>query len=392
MSVPSWVYSFASPASATGEDVVELHLPGNPLLARMVLDEVVRLGARQAVAGEFTSRSYFNGKVDLSEAEGIAAAIGAQSERELRAARQLMAGELARRLRPTMDSLADTLALIEAGIDFTDQDISFLSSAEVAKRVEGAREGLVGLLQESRRFERISHEPRIVLAGRPNAGKSTLLNALAGHERAIVSHVAGTTRDVLTAHVRLARGTVCVIDVAGLEPTSADHTIDQAKQAHAHRAIEEADLVALVQDCTDMGDSMALNRTPDLQVITKLDLHSERQAGRSTRPCSSPARPGLLMVSARTGEGMTELRNELDRLCFGQQGGEATLTLNARHVGLIEQAQDALERAEKLLPPQGLELLAMELRETLDLLGEVLGSITPDDVLGRVFSRFCIGK
>src|SRR5439155_22032569 len=162
-------------------------------------------------------RAYFSGKIDLTEAEGVAATIGAHGEQELRAARQLMAGELSQRLRPTMESVAQTLALVDVGIDFSDEDISFVAGEEVDRRAGEIDAALHELVRCSARFEPLTHEPTIVLVGRPNAGKSTLLNALAGRDRAVVSPVAGTTRDVLSAEVRLCRGIIRLIDVAGVE-------------------------------------------------------------------------------------------------------------------------------------------------------------------------------
>ncbi|MGB7160846.1 MAG: GTPase, partial [Tepidisphaeraceae bacterium] len=182
LSLPVWLYAFHSPRSYTGENLVEFHLPGNPLLARMLLDECLHHGARLAEPGEFTARAYFNGRLDLAAAEGVAATIAAQNEAELQAARQLLAGELARRLRPTMDALAETLALVEAGIDFSDEDVSFIAPEELAARIDRADGALSDLVGSTARFERLAHEPQIVLVGRPNAGKSTLLNALAGRE------------------------------------------------------------------------------------------------------------------------------------------------------------------------------------------------------------------
>src|SRR5690606_19456396 len=163
---PAWLYVFGAPRSYTGEDVVELHLPGNPLLARLVLDELIQRGARQAEAGEFTARAYFHGRLDLAAAEGVAARVGAPHERERRAARQLLAGELARRLTPLMDRLAETLALLEVEIDFSDEAVTFLERDEARARIEGLRAALQRLVDESVRFERLSHEPRIVLVGR----------------------------------------------------------------------------------------------------------------------------------------------------------------------------------------------------------------------------------
>lgn len=380
MAVPSWAYCFASPRSVTGEDVLELHIPGNPLLARLLLAELIRLGARQAEPGEFTARAYFNGRLDLTEAEGVAATIAAQSERELAAARQLMAGELSRRLRPILDEIAELLGLVEVGIDFSEEDVTFLSAAQIQERIACAEAAMEHLLADSVRFERLAHEPRVVLVGRPNAGKSTLLNALAGRERAVVSENAGTTRDVLWAHAQLLRGMIRVVDVAGLEDdTSPDDAIAREMQARARRTIEEAEIVVAVRDVTDERPAPALARPVDLRIATKCD-----QAGMP--------RADELAISAITGMNLSPLREKLDVLAFGQESAGAALALNARHVRAIESTREALSRAVSRLADAGPEVLALELRETLDNLGSILGSVTPDDVLGRIFSRFCIGK
>lgn len=382
-----WLYVFRSPRSYTGEDLVEFHIPANALLARMLLDDLVARGARTADPGEFTARAYFNGRLDLTEAEGVAATIAASGEQELRAARQLLAGELAQRLRPASDLVAETLALVEAGIDFADEGVSFLSATEVAERIGRVDALLVELLDNSSRFERLAHEPRVVLVGRPNAGKSTLLNAFAGHERAVTSPVAGTTRDVLTADVALPRGIVKLTDAAGLgdgEPDPATPA-DVARQMrdNALRAAETAEVLVLVRDITDPRPDLApLPRTPDLIVQTKVDL-----------PTSAAG--ATFAVSARTGANLDALRRELDRLAFGTPAagtGGTALALNARHVQAVSEARDALARATQHVSDEAAELVALELREALDAVGRVVGVVTPDDVLGRIFSTFCIGK
>jgi tRNA modification GTPase len=375
---PAFVYAFRSPRSYSGEDLVEFHIPGNPLLARMLLEELFRRGARQADPGEFTARAYFNGRIDLGEAEGVAATIAAGNEQELSAARQLMTGELSKRLRPIMNELAQTLALIEVGIDFSDEDVTFLSPDQIEQRLRGIDSSLAKLMEESGRFERLGHEPRIVLVGRPNAGKSTLLNVLARHARAVVSPIAGTTRDALAAQVRLKRGLVHVIDVAGIDESTAadDHDIARQMQARALAEIQAADLVVLLRDVTDAGPPLALSRAADVLVFTKADLGS--------------APSGAMAVSSLTGHGLNELRDRLDELAFGG-AAPSTLALNARHLAAIASARDSLKRAMSQLHA-GSEILAFDVRESLDLLGGILGNISPDELLGRIFSSFCIGK
>jgi tRNA modification GTPase len=375
LTFPATTYSFCAPHSATGEDVLELHLPGNPLLARMVLDAAIAAGARSAEPGEFTARSYFNARLDLSAAEGVGAVIAAQNQRELDGARRLLAGELSRRLWTPMDLLAQTLALVEADIDFAGEEISILSIGQIRKRVGRIDDELAKLLNESARFESLSHEPRIVLTGRPNAGKSTLLNVLATIDRAIVSSTAGTTRDVLSASVRLGRGMVVLMDAAGLDDAGPCDAVSEQMHAASLRAVESADVVVLVREGGDQRPEIRLPVDPQLRVCSKIDLAEIRAVG--------------IGVSARTGIGLQELRDRLDELAFGPAAGNTTLAINARHVRCIEEARTALARA---VLPEGAELIALELREALDSLGGVLGSVTPDDVLGRVFSTFCIGK
>jgi tRNA modification GTPase len=378
--IPAWVYLFHSPHSYTGEDVAEFHIPGNPLLARMLLDELIDRGARHAEAGEFTARAYFNGRLDLADAEGVAATIAANSDAALRAARQLRSGELARRLRPALDLLADTLALVEVGIDFTEEDVSFISRQDLRARVDHADRALQALLADCTRFELLTHEPRIVLVGRPNAGKSTLLNVLAGEERAVVSPVQGTTRDAIWSEVRLPRGMVRVVDVAGLDESGGDDLLCKMRES-AHRAIGSADVLVLVHDITDLRPPPQTPAKVDLVVHTKLDLHPSAQG-----------KPPRFAISAHSGEGIDELVRELDRLAFGQPSGGSVLALNARHVHAIETARQSLAAAGGVIDQQGMELIALELRDALDHLGEILGSIAPDDVLGRIFGSFCIGK
>ena len=377
--VPAWVYVFRGPASYTGEDLVEFHVPGNVVLVRMLMEYLQQCGARPAEAGEFTARAYFNGRMDLTEAEGVAAAVAATGEQELTAARQLMAGELAKRLRPAMERLADTLALVEAGIDFSDEDVSFIDAAEVTRRCGEVGGMLARLVAESARFERLAHEPVFVLVGRPNAGKSTLLNALAGGRRAVVSEAAGTTRDALSAEVPLARGLVRVVDVAGLEEEPGAGEIERQMRRRALEALEAADVVVRVRDATDTRPALELPRAAHLNVRSKADLAGDE------------IESSAVSVSARNGAGMERLREKMGEIAFGERGVGATLALNARHLRAIDEARSALGRAADGAAA-GAEVAALGLREALDALGSVLGRVTPDDVLGRVFATFCIGK
>jgi tRNA modification GTPase len=386
MQIPATVYRFRGPRSYSGDDIIELHIPGNPLLTQFLLETIGKRGARAAEAGEFTARAYFNGRLDLAQAEGVAIAVSAHSEREAAAARRLLAGELTGLLRPVVENIAHTLVLLEAGIDFSEEDISFLPRDQALDRLDRALSALRELLAGSVRFERLTREPAIVLAGRPNAGKSTLLNALTGKRRAVVSPVAGTTRDVIWSALNLPRGSVRVTDTAGLEEdpvgpeVQGPEPIAQQMRARALRAIESADVLVLVIDSLDSRPPIPLLRAADLIVRTKADLFAGTGAD--------------LRVSAVVGTGMRDLRHALDLAAFGgESDSAASLALNARHVAAVERAIESLNSArENLSGNPGEELIALDLREVLDALGSIAGQITPDDVLGRIFAAFCIGK
>lgn len=386
LTFPAWVYVFCSPRSYTGQDLLELHLPGNPLLVQAVVEDLIRRGARPAEAGEFTFRAYIHGRLDLTQAEGVALTIHAANESELRAARQLMSGELARRLARPMDHLTESLALLEAGIDFVEEEVSFISPQELSQRIDQIRHEIEQLLHSTARTERITHEPRFVLVGKPNAGKSSLLNALARTERAVISPVAGTTRDAISVRVALDRGMVSVTDVAGLEPVTHDpHGIQAQMQEQAWRTILQADFVVHVRDATSTDPPVQLPRRPDLYVVNKIDLNPHPATGVDV---SVPT----VLVSARTGENLHELERMMSDLAFGRTEAGATLSLSARHVTALEEGCSALDQAKTSLSAGAVELVAQDLRVALEALGRILGQVTPDDLLGRIFSSFCIGK
>ncbi|HEX8341742.1 MAG TPA: GTPase [Tepidisphaeraceae bacterium] len=381
--VPATVYAFRAPRSYTGDDVVELHLPSNPVLIDSLLRQCVRLGARPAGPGEFTARAFLRGRLGLAEAEGVALSIAAVNAAELDAARRLLAGELTQRLHAPTEALTALLAAIEAGIDFSDEGVTFVASSELRTRLAGARSELQSLRDHAPRIEGLA-APRVVLVGRPNAGKSTLLNALVGNERAVASPVAGTTRDALTADADVPGGTVTLVDLAGLDTAidpDVSTEIQQQMQALLHAEIDRAAVVVLVQDVTDSRPAPHLARPADLTVFTKCDL--------------SPVTPGptddVALVSAATGRGLDVLRQQIGHAAFQRHSGEG-LALGSRHIGELASAVAALQSAESAIDGDRAELIAADVRDALDALGRIVGHVSPDDVLDRVFGAFCIGK
>jgi tRNA modification GTPase len=376
-----WLLVFRAPRSSTGQDVYEVHLPGNPCLVGRLLEQCIARGARAAEPGEFTARAFLNDRLDLTAAEGVAATIDASSRSELNAAHRLLSGELASRLRPIREALADLLALVEAGIDFTDQDIAFISDERLRARLDTIAASLQTLRIESGRADRVEREPRVVLVGLPNAGKSTLLNALTGCERAVTSPLAGTTRDAIETRLKLPGGWVILTDLAGLEDHEPRDDIERQMRDRSLAAIASADLMVLVRDGTTSRTVSGHVRQPDLLVINKVDLGA---------PAVSP---GTLAISALTGLGIEQVRDGLDRLAFGTRATDSgsTLALNARHRAHLRAACDAVEQAQACTG-RASELIAHHLRQSLDEIGAVVGEVTSDDVLGRVFSQFCIGK
>ena len=376
IAIPATIYAFVGPRSSTGEDVVEYHLPGSPLFVRLLLARLFERGARLAEPGEFTARAFFNGRLDLAQAEGVAATISAADRAGLKASRQLLAGGLGRRVVPISDSLVNALATVEATLDFSDEPIDGPDDRRVAAMLQAADAALASLAAGAARIGRLAHEPRIVLVGRPNAGKSTLLNALAGHERAIASDVPGTTRDAISTQVSLRRGVAIVVDTAGVNADDAavdDGIVGQARDA----SLAERRGADILVQAIALDDPAPIDPAADLVVWTKSDV--------------ALASVGSVAVSARTGEGMANLRECLDAIAFGAGAAGDGIGLNARHVEAIGDARHALREAREAVAA-GPEFVAAAIRRSIDALGSIVGVTSPDDVLGRIFRSFCIGK
>lgn len=408
--LPALVTFFAGPHSYTGQHVAELQLPGNAALLDRVIHQALRAGARLAEPGEFTFRAFTSGKIDLIQAEGVAATIAATSDSQLRAATMLRDGKLGRLAAELVDLLANQLALVEAGIDFVDQeDVVPIPPGELDRNLADVAVRLAALLGRSRSWGGLEALPRVVLVGPPSVGKSTLFNALLGRRRAVISAMPGTTRDVLCEPLSLALPRsphieVMLVDIAGLnQPVAA---LDKQVQAAARRAIEQADLILRLENRAQPEPPYRHLAVPPgakvLTVHTKSDLPLLPDSPPDKRRDRSRAGPAAaLSVSALTGENLHALRRAIGQ-CIGDRGVSVSgqlLALTPRHESSLRGALDHVDAARKLLAPQRhatsiehLELIAGRLRCGLDDLAGLGGQLTPDDVIGRVFATFCVGK
>jgi tRNA modification GTPase len=410
-SVPCIAFAALAPRSATGEDTLEFLLPANDALVAAVEAALLQaardlaIPLRSAAPGEFTLRAFARGRIDLTQAEGIAAAIAATTHAQVRAARQLADGGLGRFTRGLAERVAHDLALVEAGIDFTDQeDVVAIAPETLAEHLAELRATLRARLAGSIAWERFDAAPRVVLVGAPNAGKSSLFNALAGRTRVIASPAAGTTRDAIEDRVELEPGRAAseirLVDVAGLD----DDRTGEARFAEAMReraldAIARAELVLLcasqdapVTDAVREALDLLPAQVPVLRVRTKCDLDDPAKTAEETSDLRVSIRP-------RSGAdgGIDHLRRRIAdvlRARLADLGGE-TLVLAERHAQSLHAALAALDEAETLVRASGgrdPELVAASLRTALDALGSISGTIAPDDILGRIFASFCVGK
>jgi tRNA modification GTPase len=385
--LPADLYLWPTRRSYTGQPMAELHTISSPPMLEAILADLFARGVRPAHPGEFTLRAFLAGRIDLPQAEAVLGVIDAVDDRELQTALDQLAGGLSSQLMHLRGDLMDLSADLEAGLDFADEAIEFVAHAALVERLLRARRTVSDLLERAAGRTRPAARARVVLAGPPNAGKSTLFNALAGTAAALVSEIAGTTRDFLTADLSIDGVAVTLIDTAGTE-SPAGGIAAQAQQRR-HEQVARADLViwCLPADLPADGFFPA-NPTarPDLvlAVVTKCDLAS-RDAGDSTR----------LAVSAHSGAGLRKLTAAIAERLSAPAGGARQLVgmTAARSRDSLVKAHAALDRALAIARIESdQELLAIEVREALDELGKIAGAVYTDDILDRIFSRFCIGK
>lgn len=383
---------FPGPASYTGEDVLELHGHGGPVVLDLLLTRVVSLGARLAQPGEFSRRAFLNDKLDLTQAEAISDLIDSSSEQAARAALRSLQGEFSLEVQSLTQAVTETRMHVEAAIDFPEEELDFLADRELHDRIGRAQQMCSQIMRTARQGTLLQEGMTVVIAGLPNAGKSSLLNRLAGYAAAIVTEVPGTTRDVLRERIHIEGMPLHVIDTAGLRERADVVEAEGIRRAKAE--MTRADRILYIADATRGLDLEAVQQesralpesVPVTWVFNKSDL-IEHAAGLQS------SQPPILYLSATTGDGIDALREHLKQ-CMGYQTVDgATFSARRRHLDALTRAQRHLqEAAEQLHTHRAGELMAEELRQAQRCLAEITGEFSPDDLLGRIFANFCIGK
>ncbi|GIV06812.1 MAG: tRNA modification GTPase MnmE [Fimbriimonadales bacterium] len=379
---------FRAPHSYTGEDVAELHCHGSPYLVRRVLELVYRHGARPALPGEFTLRAFLNGKLDLAQAEAVADLVRARSEAQLRIALALHDGKLSQQVQRLSDELLGVVAAVEAHIDFS-EEIGELEPAAFTSPIQRLIGQLNTLLKDAHAGRILREGARVAIVGRPNVGKSSLLNALLGTERAIVTDIPGTTRDTIEESFQIEGVPIVILDTAGLRE-SADR-VEQIGIVRTHRAVEQADLILFLYDLAapdPIADQRLLETlpadTPKVIVGNKVDLTESQESGLQAE----------VRISARTGFGLDTLKQAILHALQLQRIGEETPTLtHTRHIHAVQQTkqhlQHALESLAQRMPP---DIVAVDLRSAWLALGEITGATADEELVHRIFQDFCVGK
>jgi tRNA modification GTPase len=383
---------FPAPASFTGEDVLELHGHGGPVVLDLLLGRIVELGARVAQPGEFSRRAFLNDKLDLTQAEAIADLIDSSSTQAARAALRSLQGEFSVAVHSLTQAVTNTRMYVEAAIDFPEEEVDFLGDAELRKRLDRTLDLCAQIKETARQGALLREGMTVVIAGLPNAGKSSLLNRLAGYEAAIVTDMPGTTRDVLRERIHIDGMPLHVSDTAGLRDNADVVEAEGIRRARAEMlradrilyvidATRGVDLETLQQETSTLPDTI-----PVTWVFNKIDLAGAQARLQETQPPS-------VYLSATTGEGVELLREHLKN-CMGYQAADGgAFSARRRHLDALARAQRHLkEAANQLVEHRAGELMAEELRQAQQCLAEITGEFTSDDLLGRIFSSFCIGK
>ncbi len=379
---------FPAPASYTGEDVLEWQGHGNPWLLARVVAACVAQGARMARPGEFTERAFLHGKLDLAQAEAVADLIGAGSEAAARAAQRSLQGAFSRRAEQLAEAITGVRIWLEAALDFPDEELDLLQQPELVTRLAEVNALHAALLADSQRGQRLRDGLHAVLVGAPNVGKSSLLNALAGAERAIVTATPGTTRDLLREALDLGGVALTLVDTAGLRDSN--DAIEREGMRRAREELATADLALLVLDATDPATTLHTDAIP--AALPRLWLHNKCDAAGMAAHAETRADGWHLWLSARTGDGLPALQAALREAAGQGAGSEGAFSARARHLEALREAGAHLGSAMSALAAGHAELAAEDLRRAQQAVGTLTGEIGADALLGRIFASFCIGK
>lgn len=402
VTVDGRLYLFFAPHSYTGETLAELHIYASPVLVATLVQNLLARGLRAAGPGEFTARAYLNGKLDLAQAEAVNEIVAGSNRFQVEAAERLLSGRLTETTRAAHSALVDCLSLIEAGLDFSTEDIAFIGPAEAVARLGRIRSNLEGLLTGSVRYESLIDLPSVGIAGAPNAGKSSLLNAMLGHDRSLVSDRPKTTRDVLSGLLTTDRVQCVLFDCAGLL-TAPENILDRLAQQAAIEALMHCQLVIF---CVDVAKPAiredlairALVRPEDvLYAATKADLLGSAELERAVETLAQAFAGPFLAVSALTGQGLRQLQDLVARSLVAGQGpagaeGHDTVALTARHRQAGSEAMANLDQAMREIEQGAEEVAAAMIREACQALSEIEQQPIDEQILDRIFSRFCVGK
>ena len=382
---------FPRPASYTGEDMLELHCHGGSVVPGLLLRRLIELGARRARPGEFSERAFVNGKIDLLQAEAIADLIDSQSEKAARSAMRSLEGAFSGNVNLLLEKLIQLRVYIEGALDFPDEEIDILEEANISDRIQAYIDELDTLLVRVRRGRILREGLNLVITGRPNAGKSSLFNRLAQSDRAIVTEIPGTTRDLIEEQIQIDGVSVNITDTAGIRNTA--DRIEQEGMKRAQEALGCADIIIEVRDCAAAAADIFITEKEFADKIViivnnKIDLVDLKPgAGRDARGVFTVA------LSAKTGVGMDLLIDRLQQSLAEESSGEDAILARERHIDALGDARRFMQQGlEKYRQHKSTELLAEELRYAQDALGKITGKFVTDDLLGEIFSRFCLGK
>ena len=387
---------FPAPDSYTGEHILELQGHGGPVVMDILLRRVIALGARQARPGEFSERAFLNGKMDLTQIEAVADLIDATSEQAARSAVKTLQGEFSKQVYALLDHLVQLRVYVEAAIDFPEEEVDFLSDGKVAEALQDLGAELCELMANAVQGSLLKEGISVVIAGKPNAGKSSLLNALSGLDTAIVTEIPGTTRDVLREHIIIDGLPLHIIDTAGLRNT--EDEVEARGIERAEKEIAKADHILFVIDASKPFDISSDSIWPELNsgfakysnltfVLNKVDVVEDRSYN------STETSHALIEISAKTGAGLSELKNHLKACAGFVNAGEGVFSARRRHISALEKAQEYIQQAQlQMATEEAGELIAEDLKQAQESLGLITGDFSSDDLLGEIFSSFCIGK